>query len=73
MVFEQSTIYKEFYLFLLFTGVRSNNEAGALTWDRINWRSNTFLLTDTRNKENADLPFPSCMVPLLEQRKKAVG
>ncbi len=67
------TIEKEYFLFLLFTGVRADTEGAALSWDRINWRALTFRLIDTKNGEDADLPIPSYLVPVLKQRKQKEG
>lgn len=66
---QQSTIYRQYFLFLLLTGVRSDSEAGALTWGQINWRSKTFKLIDTKNRDDVELPLPDHLIPDLKQRK----
>ena len=64
---------KQYYLFLLFTGVRADTEAGALTWANIDWKSESFLLTDTKNQRNIELPLPSYLVSMLKLRKQKQG
>ncbi len=67
------TVDKEYLLFLLFTGTRADSEAARLTWDRINWRTNTFKLIDTKNKKDVELPLPSYLIPMLKKRKEFDG
>lgn len=67
------TVEKEYFLFLLFTGVRADTEAATLEWQRINWRTLTFHLIDTKNGEDVELPLPRYLVGLLKKRMRDTG
>jgi len=60
---------REYYLFLLLTGVRADTEASSLTWDRIDWKAKSFILTDTKNHSDVELPLPSYLIPMLKKRQ----
>lgn len=64
---------KEYLLFLLLTGIRSDSEVGKLTWDKVDFKSESFTLTDTKNGTDIELPIPSYLVPMLKDRKKKKG
>ena len=62
------TVEREFLLFILMTGVRKN-EAMTLTWEAVDLRTGTFTLTDTKNREDVELPVPFYLLPMLKKRK----
>jgi integrase len=62
------TIEREFLQFVLMTGCRKS-EAMNLTWERVNLRAKTFKLTDTKNREDVELPIPFYLLPLLQRRQ----
>lgn len=67
------TVDKEYLLFLLLTGTRADSEAAALTWDKLNWTTKTFHLSDTKNHEDVELPLPAYLVPMLKRRRELDG
>jgi len=67
------TIDREYYQFLLLTGVRAETEAASLTWDNVCFRTNTFTLPDTKNGESVTLPLPSYLTSSLSARAKKAG
>ena len=64
---------KDYFLFLLFTGVRADTEASALSWDRIDWKSKSFKLVNTKNQKDVELPLPGYLIPMLKKRKQKEG
>lgn len=64
---------KEYLLFLLLTGNRSDTEVGQLTWDRMDFKSESFKLVDTKNNTDIELPIPSYLVPMLKKHQKKSG
>jgi len=62
-----------YFKFLLLTGVRADTEAGALQWEHIDWKAESFKLYNTKNQRDVELPLPSHMVPLLKARKQKSG
>jgi len=62
------TVEREFLQFVLMTGCRKS-EAMRLTWDRVNLRAGTFKLTDTKNRNDVELPIPFYLLPMLKKRK----
>lgn len=63
---------REFFLFLLFTGLRKL-EAAKLKWTDIDFKGNTFTITDTKNSKPLTLPLSRFTFKLLDQRKKNSG
>jgi len=62
-----------YFKFLLLTGVRADTEAGALQWEHIDWKAESFKLFNTKNQKDVELPLPSHIVPLLAARKQKSG
>lgn len=63
---------RDFFLLLLFTGLRKM-EAAKLKWTDIDFRGNTFTITDTKNGKPLTLPLSRFTFKLLDQRKKNFG
>ena len=57
-----------FYLLVLFTGLR-RSEAAKLTWNRVDLRDKTMIITDTKNHSDHTLPLTDFLFDLLTRRK----
>lgn len=66
---EHRTI-SDFFMFLLFTGMRSG-EAGSLTWDDVNTETATIFLKpdDTKNQKGHEFPVSKYVNDMLKERK----
>lgn len=65
-------IYRDFFLWLIFTGNRFG-EAKALDWSDIDWRRKVYQLRDPKNRRDVTLPLPSYVATRLEPRKEDAG
>ena len=65
---EQATILKDYFLLVLFTGLR-RQEAAQLHWDHVNLKSKILTILDTKNHEPHTMPLSDFLVELLERRK----
>ncbi|MCC8997776.1 MAG: integrase family protein [Nitrosomonas sp.] len=64
----QSAMVADYFLFLLFTGLR-RQEAATLKWSDIDLDDRSFTLTDTKNREPLTLPLTDFVFDLLQSRK----
>ncbi|MGH8468556.1 MAG: tyrosine-type recombinase/integrase [Gammaproteobacteria bacterium] len=59
---------RDYLLVMLFTGLR-RQEAARLTWDRVDLKGRTLIVTDTKNSEPHILPLSDCLYELLARRQ----
>lgn len=62
-------VVRDFLLLLLFTGLR-RSEAAKLTWNRVDLRGRTMIITDTKNHTDHTLPLTDFLYELLSTRKE---
>lgn len=62
-----SDIMRDYFQFLLFTGLR-RQEAASLKWDQIDFNDSTFTILDTKNDEILLLPMSGHIKTLLKRR-----
>jgi len=62
----------QFYQFLILSGVRLN-EALELQWQDINFKTNTYVLPDPKNRKSVEFPIPSHLRGKLYARRKKGG
>ncbi len=67
MALENDTM-RDYLLFLMFTGLR-RNEAARLVWKLVDFREQTFTVTDTKNGTPHTLPLSDYLFDLLQRRK----
>lgn len=65
-----SLTMKDYLLFVLFTGLRSQ-EAATLKWEQVDFKSRTFKILDTKNKVPHELPMSDFLYSLLFYRDKS--
>lgn len=63
---------RDFFLFLLFTGLRKL-EAAKLKWTDVDFKGKTIYIVDTKNSNPLTLPLTSVTFKLLQERKKNSG
>jgi integrase len=61
-------VVRDFLLLVLFTGLR-RSEAAKLTWNRVDLRDKTMVITDTKNHSDHTLPLTDFLFDLLTRRK----
>jgi integrase len=61
-------VVRDFLLLVLFTGLR-RSEAARLTWNRVDLRDCTMIITDTKNHTDHTLPLTDFLHDLLTKRK----
>ncbi len=61
-------VVRDFLLLVLFTGLR-RSEAAKLTWNRVDLRDRTLIVTDTKNHTDHTLPLTDFLFGLLSERK----
>lgn len=64
----KSSMLRDYFLLLLFTGLR-REEAIQLTWDRVDFKSKTITINDTKNHQSHILPLSNFLFDLLSERK----
>ena len=64
----KSSMLRDYFLLLLFTGLR-REEAIQLTWDRVDFKSKTITINDTKNHQSHILPLSDFLFNLLSERK----
>ena len=67
-----SEVARDFFIFLLFTGLR-RNEALELKWEDIDFHDNSFMIEDTKNHERHKMPLTNVLIDVLERRKNDTG
>jgi len=67
--YRNALLWHDYFLLLLFTGMRKT-EAASLLWDDIDLKSKTLTLQDTKNREVHTLPMSDFVYELLEQRSR---
>ncbi len=66
-----NSIVRDFFLFLLHTGLR-RNEAAKLKWNQVDFEEACFTIPDTKNKEPHTLPLSDYLQSLLTNRKEGL-
>jgi integrase len=61
-------VVRDFLLLILFTGLR-RSEAARLTWNRVDLKDRTMIITDTKNHTDHTLPLTDFLYDLLAKRK----
>lgn len=61
-------VVRDFLLLILFTGLR-RSEAAKLTWNRVDLKDRTMIITDTKNHTDHTLPLTDFLFDLLTRRK----
>jgi len=64
----KSAALRDYFLLILFTGLR-REEAASLTWDRVDLKSKTLTIADTKNHQAHVLPLSDFIYDLLESRQ----
>lgn len=59
---------RDFLLFLLFTGLR-RSEAANLKWSNVDFKDKSFLIKDTKNHDDHELPMTTFLFDMLVNRK----
>jgi integrase len=67
-VHELPAVYRNWFVFRLLTGTRVT-EAAELEWRDVNLRRKTFLLRDTKTRNDVELPLPEYSAKLLVETK----
>ena len=67
-----SEVARDFFIFLLFTGLR-RNEALELKWEDIDFQDKSFTIEDTKNHETHKMPLTWLLIEVLERRKNDNG
>lgn len=67
-----SDTYRDFFLLLLFTGLR-RNEAASLRWENIDFKDKTFTIPRTKNGDHLTLPLGDFLLNMFTERKKRYG
>lgn len=62
----------QFYQFLILSGTRLN-EALALQWQDVNYKTNTYLLPDPKNRKAVEFPIPRHLRARLYARRQPEG
>lgn len=65
----ENDTYRDFFLLLLFTGLR-RNEAAALKWADIDFNDKTFTIPETKNGDPLTLPMCDYVFEMLMERKR---
>ena len=65
-------VTRDYLHFLLFTGLRKM-EAATMTWNQVDFKTGTFTIPDTKNREPHTLPLTDFLIDLLKHRKKYSG
>ncbi len=63
----ESEIMRDFFLVLLFTGLR-REEAASLKWSQVDFKNKTLTILDTKNDEKLELPLSYYLEDLLKRR-----
>ena len=63
-----SEVARDFFIFLLFTGLR-RNEALELKWEDIDFQDNSFMIEDTKNHERHKMPLTRLLLDVLDRLK----
>jgi integrase len=65
----KAEVVRDYILLLLFTGLR-RQEAAKLRWDQVDFKAQTFTVTDTKNHEPLTLPLSDYLLTLLKARQE---
>ncbi|WP_316409777.1 tyrosine-type recombinase/integrase [Legionella israelensis] len=65
--YPQSLMWKDYFLLVLFTGLR-RMEAASLPWKNVDFKAKTFILHNTKNRENHTLPMSDFLYDLFWRR-----
>src|SRR6185437_9626471 len=68
----ENDTYRDFLLFLIFTGVRKS-EATYLRWENVDLDERSFLLRETKNGDMHELPLCDYLYKILFERYKRQG
>lgn len=68
----ENDTYRDFFLLLLFTGLR-RSEAAGLKWSDIDFNDRTFTIPETKNGDPLTLPLSDYLYELLQERRKRYG
>lgn len=61
---------RDYLQFVVLTGLR-RREASGLEWHYINLKNNVFIVPNTKNEEDLELPLSGYLIEILERRRKA--
>jgi len=65
--YPQSLMWKDYFLLVLFTGLR-RMEAASLPWKNVDFKEKTFIVHNTKNRENHTLPMSDFLYDLFWRR-----
>lgn len=68
----ENDTYRDFFLLLLFTGLR-RSEAASLKWTDIDFKDRTFTIPETKNGDPLVLPLSEYLFGILQERQKIYG
>lgn len=60
--------YRDFFLFVLFTGLR-RNEAASIKWEQVDFTERSFTILETKNGDVLTLPMSDFVYDLLQERR----
>ena len=64
---DQAEMMKDYFLLILFTGLR-RSEAARLRWDDVDFKDKTLTIIDTKNNQRHTMPLSDFLVELFERR-----
>ncbi|HAT8251899.1 TPA: DUF4102 domain-containing protein [Legionella pneumophila] len=67
--YSQAMMWKDYFLLVLFTGLR-RTEAASLCWRDVDFKDKTFTVQDTKNREVHTLPMSDFLYELFLRRKQ---
>ena len=67
-----SEVARDFFIFLLFTGLR-RNEALELKWEDIDFQDSSFMIEDTKNHERHKMPLTRLLLDVLARLNNDTG
>lgn len=67
--YQKASMWKDYFLLILFTGMR-RMEVASLCWENIDFKSRTFTVHDTKNRDSHTLPMPNFLYELFLRRKQ---
>ncbi len=68
--FPEGEIGRDYLQFILLSGLRRDEARNKLTWDRVDLKKRTFVIPDTKNREDLELPITDYMMVILKRRKQ---
>jgi len=65
---DDGDIGRDYLQFILLSGLRRDEARNKLTWDQVDLKKATFVIPDTKNREDLELPITHYMMTILKRR-----